>query len=64
MPEIVGAALRAVLNASDLGNQGCASAVYEVMSLILLIAFALATTIPCIALWMADARERIDAARS
>jgi hypothetical protein len=35
-----------------------------VMSLILLIAFALATTIPCIALWLADAREGIDTARS
>jgi hypothetical protein len=28
------------------------------MSLILLIAFALATTLPLIALWTADARER------
>jgi hypothetical protein len=28
------------------------------MSLILLIAFAVATTVPCIVLWMADLRER------
>jgi hypothetical protein len=28
------------------------------MSLMLLIAFALATTLPCIGLWIADQRER------
>jgi hypothetical protein len=28
------------------------------MSLTLLIAFALATTLPCIALWIADQRDR------
>jgi hypothetical protein len=28
------------------------------MSLFLLIVFALATTLPCIALWMADERDR------
>jgi hypothetical protein len=32
-----------------------------VMSLILLIAFAVATTLPCVVLWMADARDRIAA---
>jgi hypothetical protein len=29
------------------------------MSLPLLIAFALATTLPCIGLWIADERERL-----
>jgi hypothetical protein len=33
------------------------------MSLLLLIVFALATTLPCIALWMADERDR-NSARS
>jgi hypothetical protein len=34
------------------------------MSLILLIAFAVAMTAPCIALWTADTRDRIAARRS
>jgi hypothetical protein len=33
------------------------------MSLILLIVFALATTLPCLALWTADARDRLAAER-
>jgi hypothetical protein len=33
------------------------------MSLMLLIAFAVATTLPCIALWLADARDRSAARR-
>jgi hypothetical protein len=33
------------------------------MSLILLIAFAVATTVPCIALWSADQRDRFAARR-
>jgi hypothetical protein len=33
------------------------------MSLILLIAFAVATTLPCIALWTADTRDRLAASR-
>jgi hypothetical protein len=34
------------------------------MSLTLLIAFALGTTTPCIALWAADQRDRLSANRS
>jgi hypothetical protein len=34
------------------------------MSLILLIAFAVGTTLPCIALWIADTRDRHAADRS
>jgi hypothetical protein len=34
------------------------------MSLLLLIAFAVAAIVPCIALWIADARERLAADRS
>jgi hypothetical protein len=34
------------------------------MSLILLIAFALATTVPCLALWAADTRDRVAAERA
>jgi hypothetical protein len=34
------------------------------MSLGLLILFALATTLPCVALWLADERARLEAARS
>jgi hypothetical protein len=33
------------------------------MSLGLLILFALATTLPCIGLWLADERARLEAAR-
>jgi hypothetical protein len=35
-----------------------------VMSLTLLIAFAVATTLPCISLWSADQRDRLAADRS
>jgi hypothetical protein len=34
------------------------------MSLILLIAFAVAAIVPCIALWTADARDRLADKRS
>jgi hypothetical protein len=34
------------------------------MSLILLIAFAVATIVPCVLLWTADARERLTSDRA
>jgi hypothetical protein len=44
-------------------NAGARRRVLVVMSLTLLIAFALATTAPCIALWTADQRDRLAARR-
>jgi hypothetical protein len=61
--ELWGAAPPLVLIASDLGNCAGSRPVLNIMSLVLLIAFALATTLPCIALWTADERDRIAARR-